>query len=186
MLFLNIYLIQLTHWGLKTPYGDIDLGQRHQDLCLTAPSHYLNQCWLIISEVKWHSYYRNFSRDAQPSITKICMKITYIKFHSNFPGANELAFNIMVSILSMCSSDLSELFGMVNVDLIFPKTCTRSVIHVLGHPLFVVLSLTGLGFFRKKCISSRTPGRNWKIAISSSFFWKKLEEFGRNWNIPKL
>ena len=22
--------------------------------CLTAPSHYLNQCWLIISEVQWH------------------------------------------------------------------------------------------------------------------------------------
>ena len=24
--------------------------------CLAAPSHYLNQCWLIISEVQWHSY----------------------------------------------------------------------------------------------------------------------------------
>ena len=23
--------------------------------CLTAPSHYLNQCWLIISQVMWHS-----------------------------------------------------------------------------------------------------------------------------------
>ena len=23
--------------------------------CLTAPSHYLNQCWLIISKVEWHS-----------------------------------------------------------------------------------------------------------------------------------
>ena len=24
--------------------------------CLTAPSHYMNQYWLIISEVQWHSY----------------------------------------------------------------------------------------------------------------------------------
>ena len=24
--------------------------------CLTAPSHYLNQCWLIISEVQWYWY----------------------------------------------------------------------------------------------------------------------------------
>ena len=24
--------------------------------CLTAPSHYLNQCWLIINKVQWHSY----------------------------------------------------------------------------------------------------------------------------------
>ena len=23
--------------------------------CLTTPSHYLNQCWLIISKVPWHS-----------------------------------------------------------------------------------------------------------------------------------
>ena len=29
--------------------------------CLTAPSHYLNQCWLIISEVQWHSYKDNFT-----------------------------------------------------------------------------------------------------------------------------
>ena len=30
--------------------------------CLTAPSHYLNQCWLIISEVQWHSVENNFTR----------------------------------------------------------------------------------------------------------------------------
>ena len=31
--------------------------------CLTAPSHYLNQCWLIISEVQWHSSEGNFIKD---------------------------------------------------------------------------------------------------------------------------
>ena len=31
--------------------------------CLTAPSHYLNQCWLIISEVQWHSSEGNFTGD---------------------------------------------------------------------------------------------------------------------------
>ena len=56
--------------------------------CLTAPSHYLNQCWLIISKVQWHSSECNFTRDA--SITKIRLKITYLKFHWNSPGANEL------------------------------------------------------------------------------------------------
>ena len=29
--------------------------------CLTAPSHYLNQCWLIISEVLWHSLSSQFN-----------------------------------------------------------------------------------------------------------------------------
>ena len=32
--------------------------------CLTTPSQYLNQCWLIINEVQWHSYQGNFTRDA--------------------------------------------------------------------------------------------------------------------------
>ena len=31
--------------------------------CLMAPSHYLNQCWLILSKVQWHSYDGNFIRD---------------------------------------------------------------------------------------------------------------------------
>ena len=32
--------------------------------CLTAPSHNLNQCWLIISKLQWHSSECNFTRDA--------------------------------------------------------------------------------------------------------------------------
>ena len=31
--------------------------------CLTAPSHYLNQCWLIITKVQWCSSEGNFARD---------------------------------------------------------------------------------------------------------------------------
>ena len=33
--------------------------------CLTAPSHYLNQCWLMISEVLWLSPDSNFIENAQ-------------------------------------------------------------------------------------------------------------------------
>ena len=33
--------------------------------CLTAPSHYLNQCWLIIIEVLWHSPHGNFTGNSQ-------------------------------------------------------------------------------------------------------------------------
>ena len=31
--------------------------------CLMAPSHYLNQCWLIIDKVEWHSSKGKFTRD---------------------------------------------------------------------------------------------------------------------------
>ena len=78
--------------------------------CLTAPSHYLNQCWLIISEVS-DIHIRAISQEMpQPSITKICFKITCLKFYSNFPGANELNY---INTYSMKShSDVFE--GFIN------------------------------------------------------------------------
>ena len=36
--------------------------------CLTAPSHYLNQCWLIISGFLWHSPTAYFTQSAQDII----------------------------------------------------------------------------------------------------------------------
>ena len=33
--------------------------------CLTAPSHYLNQCWLNSSVALWHSAENDFTRNAQ-------------------------------------------------------------------------------------------------------------------------
>ena len=56
--------------------------------CLTASSHYLNQCWLIISKVQWHPPESNFTKDT--SVTEISCKITYLNFCSNLPGVNEL------------------------------------------------------------------------------------------------
>ena len=58
--------------------------------CLTAPSNYLNQCWLIISEVQWHSYQDNFTTDASTINHKNPFENFISKFQSNFPGANEL------------------------------------------------------------------------------------------------
>ena len=31
--------------------------------CITVPSHYLNQCWLMISEALWHPPDSNFTED---------------------------------------------------------------------------------------------------------------------------
>ena len=41
--------------------------------CVTAPSHYLNQCWLI-SKIQWHSFDGNFTRDKRNSLTRISFK----------------------------------------------------------------------------------------------------------------
>ena len=84
-----------------TPYGDRDLGQ-----------HWLRQ-WIVAwrhqaitwTNVDWSSvkcsdiHIRAISQETpQPSITEICLKITYLKFHSNFPGANEFNWGIPLGI----------------------------------------------------------------------------------------
>ena len=55
----------LTHCGLMKQYGHrfgSILGQAMAS-CLTAPSHYLTQCWLIIKCVLWYSPMNNFIRN---------------------------------------------------------------------------------------------------------------------------
>ena len=58
--------------------------------CLTASSHHLNHCWLL-SVSSSDNYLRAISQMIlQLSITIITLKITFLKFHSNLQGANEL------------------------------------------------------------------------------------------------
>ena len=51
---------------------------------LMAPSHYLNQCWIFISEVLWHSPESNFT------MYIMGLKIILLKQLPHLPGANEL------------------------------------------------------------------------------------------------
>ena len=46
--------------------------------CLTAPSHYLNQCWLIITKVQWCLSEGNFAEISQPSVTKISLSFIFM------------------------------------------------------------------------------------------------------------
>ena len=62
---LNIQYHPGTHCGLVMPYGDRFGSTLAQVMacCLTAPSHYLKQCWLIINKVSsWrHHQMETFS-----------------------------------------------------------------------------------------------------------------------------
>ena len=52
--------------------------------CLTAPSHYLNQCWLI-SKVEWRSSKGKFTRDTSAINHWNYLENLVPKWHSNFP-----------------------------------------------------------------------------------------------------
>ena len=56
--------------------------------CLSAPNHYLNQCWLTIKGVRWHIPESNFTACALGTI--LCMmslEIILLKFLSHLSGA---------------------------------------------------------------------------------------------------
>ena len=64
--------------------------------CLTAPSHYLNQCDLPSVRSSCIHLSAILPEIPEPSVTVISLKITYLKFCSNLLGANELTHYSMV------------------------------------------------------------------------------------------
>ena len=63
--------------------------------CLTAPSHYLNQCSFTIFKVNWYSFEYNFTGDTPAINHWISWKITFLKFLWNLPGANEFMWTYL-------------------------------------------------------------------------------------------
>ena len=56
-----------------------------------ATNHYLNQYWLNISKVQQNINLRAILKEeTQTSIIKMSLKITYLKYRQNLPGAKEL------------------------------------------------------------------------------------------------
>ena len=86
-IFLGLY------FGLGTPCDGIAFGPRFNQVmacCLVAPSHYLNQSWLIIGEVLWHSPEDNFTGMLTISILDISLKITNLGLQTHHPWYKEL------------------------------------------------------------------------------------------------
>ena len=85
----------LTHCGLVTPYCDMGASSTLTQVmtcCLMAPSHYLNQCWLIIKGLMWDSSDSNFTRgtpDISPSIELKTTSLTLLRLHPHLSVAIE-------------------------------------------------------------------------------------------------
>ena len=85
------YSTGITHCGLVI-YGSMDLGQHWHRKWLFGWRHQaITWTNVDLSSVRSSDIQlRAISQDIhQPSIIKISMKITYLKFHSNVQGANE-------------------------------------------------------------------------------------------------
>ena len=73
-----------SNWSLQLIYCGLVV------CCPTAPSHFLNQHCLIISEVLWHPPECNITGYAQDICFVMSVKIVDSKLQLYLPGANEL------------------------------------------------------------------------------------------------
>ena len=83
--------------SLFVAYSDVTWRHRYWSTlaqvmacCLMARSHYLSQCWLLISEVLWHSLESNFTANAQATILYNELKIILLKLLPHLLGDKEL------------------------------------------------------------------------------------------------
>ena len=84
---------ELNHCCLLTPYGDINLGQHWLRLWLAAWRHQaITWTNVDLSSVRSTGIHLRaiLQEIPQPSVSEISLKITYLKFCSKLPGANEL------------------------------------------------------------------------------------------------
>ena len=79
------------------PYGNINLVNIGQVMacCLLAPNHYLNQCWLLISKLLWHSPESNFIVSAQVAILYNDFENYKLNIIATSPNGQWLNLNLM-------------------------------------------------------------------------------------------
>ena len=105
--------------------------------CLTAPSHYLNQCWLIISRVSWYSLSYEM---LNISILDMRLKITYLKLQPYLKGFNDL--NLRDVWLGQCRFEPSTYAVTGGFPHKWPLT-GQGATPVRGAPGWLALNLVG-------------------------------------------
>ena len=129
--------------------------------CLPAPSHYLNQCWLIIGEVPWHSSQGLSLDDVKRPIDKTKLRTEVLKWHPDLPGDNELNHSKVmpgasVIILPWQNATSVDCASSSDVNVIQKQGWGVVMVVVVGSGVVIVLQNT------------RMDGRIFSTKI---FFW---------------
>ena len=90
--FYDVWIIINSLWPSDAIYRSGSSLSQAMACCPMAPSHYLNQCWLFISDVMCHWFESNFGLSAQATILyNELINYTYKITAPSLPGANELS-----------------------------------------------------------------------------------------------
>ena len=156
--------------------------------CLMAPSHYLSQCWLIISKVLWHSSGGNFIKwylshhslvafiwgqfhkeIPQPPFTKLSLKIAHLKLNWNLPGANELIPDISRSWWLLWFQGVVNL-ACVSLAVGYPTVASVPHTVVNGFKnLLAIAAVTDIEFKEAETVSplTQSSNENWDTVTST-------------------
>ena len=85
--------------------------------CLTAPSHYLNQCWLIIIVVPWHSSEGIIIRRCEDTNGQSKIENCSVKMASKSPRGQWVKWVIFKLISRMPSDESHKIITEVNIGL---------------------------------------------------------------------
>ena len=91
---------------------------------LTTPINYLNQCWLIIRIVVWHSHESNYKRSAH-ELNLMCLEITPLiaKFMGPTPGADRTQVGSRLALWTLLSGTLLPHLLMANESGLILRMC---------------------------------------------------------------
>ena len=183
----------LTQCGLLTLYGDRDLGQYWLKLmacCLMTPSHYLNQCWLIISEAGFElkpspsPKYTRFSKGTHICLMKsliimfpmcpIWFQDPILKMLSSNPGDRSPVTFILEQFHKRClnsqSLNLFEYY-ISNISFKFPRgQWVKSLWPSDAIWRQAVLTSRGLG-------SGGSPDSNFTLSIQATMLHNEFENY---------
>ena len=163
--------------------------------CLTAPSYYLNQCWLIFSKVQWHPLEGNCTKIAQPLITKIILKINNLTIHSNLPGDNEYctsplppAVSELINLSMPFSNSVPISFKLLQhwLHLVFIYFILYLLLHLVfimfyNNPVVSYLTL----FFPRTQISVKWCNKFKSVFLNTNWIWtcKKFPFSSALWDL---
>ena len=102
--------------------------------CLKAPSHYLNQCWLIISEVPWRSILMcnnstsaGTSLEGTPIFARVTHHRTFNPLGSNCPWWGRWGSSFLRTITFLIIHRFLPLKVLLLIYLLFRKHCIQYI-----------------------------------------------------------
>ena len=106
--------------------------------CLTAPSHNLNHCWVIICAGLWHLPYSNFTRNDDECSS--CLEWEFICTHYLTDGIPERYLGIRASTL--------EILKVIILEVSLKITNSRLQPHFAGRPNELTQTIKWIGELR--------------------------------------